>query len=293
MEKPQLILPFLRCALAEGPLWDDRRQWLWWVDILPGHIHRFRPETNEHRAFGAGQTVGTIGLCKDGSLIIAAGKGLHKMDAETGVLTLLAHPETHLPGNRFNEGKPDPAGRFWAGTMSMKKEKEAGSLYTMEVDGTFQKRLDRITISNGIVWTPDRRTMYYIDTPTRRVDAFDYDLDTGNISNRKTAIGIREGDGNPDGMSMDTDGGLWVAQWGGSAVVRYDPRTGKETDRITLPASKVSSCTFGGETLEDMYITTAQVEMTEAEIIAQPLSGGVFVVKRCGYRGYPAFRYSG
>lgn len=289
----QSILPFLRCALAEGPLWDENRQCLWWVDILPGHIHRFHPETGGHRTFGAGQTVGTVGLCEEGDLIIAGGKGFSRMDGETGLLKPIAHPEAYLPGNRFNDGKPDPEGRFWAGTMSMKKEKEAGALYTLEPDSTVQKRLDKITISNGLVWTPDAQTMYYIDTPTRRVDAFDYERKTGNITNRRTVIEIPDGAGNPDGMSMDTSGGLWVAQWGGSAVVRYDPQTGLETGRIKLPTAKVSSCTFGGPTLEDMYITTAQVEMTEAEIIGQPLAGSVFVVRDCGYQGYSPNRYAG
>lgn len=284
--------PFLRCTLAEGPLWDEDRGCLWWIDILPGHIHRFHPATGEHRTIGIGTTVGTVGLTTAGDLIAATGKGFARVHPETGALNLVQHPEAHLPGNRFNEGKPDPAGRFWAGTMSMTKVKEAGSLYTLETDGSVQHRLGRITISNGIVWTPDQKTMYYIDTPTRRVDAFDYDAASGAITAKRTVVQIPEGGGNPDGMSMDNAGGLWVAQWGGSAVVRYDPLTGEETTRITLPVERVSSCTFGGEGYRDLYITTAQSELTEAQVIAQPLAGCVFVVKDCGYRGYPPHRYA-
>ena len=290
---PQPLNPFLRCTLAEGPLWDSSRDCLWWVDILPGHIHRFHPDTGQHHVLGVSTTVGTLALTDDGDLIAATGRGFARVDLDTGSLRIIRHPEAGIPTNRFNEGKPDPAGRFWAGTMSMTKVKEAGSLYTLERDGTVHHRLGRITISNGLVWTPDRKMMYYIDTPTRRVDAFDYEMETGTISNRRTVVEIPDGGGNPDGMSADTDGGLWVAQWGGSAVVRYDPETGKETDRITLPVERVSSCTFGGPDYRDLYITTAQSELTEAQVIAQPLAGCVFVVKDCGYQGYAPHRYAG
>ena len=290
---PRPLDPFVRCTLAEGPLWDEERACIWWVDILPGHIHRFHPATGEHRVIGIGTTVGTIGLTTGEDLIAATGKGFARVAPESGELSILNHPEAHIPTNRFNEGKPDPEGRFWAGTMSMKKEKEAGSLYVLEKDNSAERRLDKITISNGLVWTPDRKTMYFIDTPTRRVDSFDYDEKSGDISNRRTVVEISEGGGNPDGMTMDTQGGLWVAQWGGSAAVRYDRKTGKETDRITLPVEQVSSCTFGGTDYRDLYITTAQSELTEAQVIAQPLAGCVFVVEDCGYQGFAPHRYAG
>lgn len=279
--------------LGEGPVWDVHSQTLLWVDILSGHIHEFDPSTGVHTTLAVGQMVGTVALRQSGGLVAALKTGFAYVDRQTGAVTPIADPEADRPGNRFNDGKCDPAGRFWAGTMSLTEEPNAGRLYRLDPDGTVTRQLDGVSISNGLAWSLDHRIMYYIDTPTRQVVSFAYDLETGVIRNRQTVLHFADSEGFPDGMTIDTDGMLWVAFWDGWQLTRWNPQTGQLLTRIKLPVSRVTSCTFAGPALQDLYITTARTGLTETQLAEQPLAGALFVIKHTGYQGLEANEYAG
>jgi sugar lactone lactonase YvrE len=176
--------------------------------------------------------------------------------------------------------------------MALSEEEGAGNLYMMDHDGNVSKKVESVTISNGLAWSKDKKTLYYIDTPTHKIVAFDFDVASGKISNKRGVIRIAKEEGSPDGMTIDSDDMLWIAHWGGWQVTRWNPQTGQQLDRIALPVSKVTSCTFGGDTLEDLYITTASVDLSEHEMKEQPLAGTLFIVHNCGFKGTSAFEYA-
>jgi sugar lactone lactonase YvrE len=211
--------------------------------------------------------------------------GLAFINRENGEVKLMYHPEVHLPENRFNDGKCDPAGRFWVGSMALSEKAGAGSLYMIEKDLMHSVKIAGVTISNGMAWSPDHRIFYYIDTPTFEVLAYDYDIITGNIRNKRVAIRIPKKEGFPDGMTIDKEGMLWIAHWEGWQVTRWNPHSGKMLLSIALPASKITSCTFGGNDLQDLYVTSAGIGLTEKQRGEQPLAGSLFIIKNCGYQG--------
>jgi sugar lactone lactonase YvrE len=286
----ELILD-AHATLGEGALWDSRNQRLLWVDILGKKLHLFDPSTRQDRAIDIGQFIGTVVPRRSGGVMVAVYDGFAALDpdADNVKLDFIADPEADSPDTRFNDGKCDPAGRFWAGTMSLKGVAQAGSLYVLNTDHTVRRMLTGVTTSNGIVWTADARTMYYIDTRLKRVDAFDYDLATGNIANRRTVITVPPEDGRPDGMTIDAEDKLWVAHWEGGRVTRWDPTTGALLQTIRVPVARVTSCAFGGPDLDTLYITTAQPAEPDP---AQPHAGGLFVA-RPGVKGVPAVEYGG
>lgn len=280
-----------RCLLGEGPVWDARQGLICWVDILNGEIHQHDPEKKTHQTIQVHQPVGSIALCRSGRFVAAVQHGFCFVDRATGAVSMIKDPEAQQPGNRFNEGKCDPAGRFWAGTMAFSEEPHAGSVYTLHPDLSVTRPLTEVSISNGMAWSLDGQTLYYIDTPTRRVMAYPFDLQTGQIGPGKPVVMIPEAEGFPDGMIIDSEGMLWIGHWGGWQVIRWNPHTGKIMQRIHLPVAKVTSCTFGGPTLTDLYITTARVDLSESELREQPLAGSLFVWPDCGVTGVSAFDF--
>jgi len=282
--KYQVVIPHC-CLLGEGPIWDTETKTIYWVDILNGNIHEFCPIQNRHRCSQVNEMVGAVSLCTNGDLLAALKTGLAFINRTSAEVRLLHHPEIHLPGNRFNDGKCDPAGRFWVGTMALAETSGAGNLYMIENDLSHFIKIEGVTISNGMAWSPDHKTFYYIDTPTLQVVAYDYEIQTGDISNRRVAISIEEKEGYPDGMTIDTEGMLWIAHWGGWQVARWNPVTGEKLLSIPLPAARITSCTFGGDDLEDLYITSASIGLTEKQREEQALAGSLFVVRNCGFRG--------
>jgi sugar lactone lactonase YvrE len=207
-------------------------------------------------------------------------------------LTFWQDPEAGLPNNRFNDGKCDPAGRFWAGTMDMDERGQRGSLYCLYPDGRVQKRLGNIGTSNGLAWSLDGSTMYYIDTPTSVVRAFDFEMETGRISNGRDIIRIPVSMGYPDGMSIDAEGMLWIALWGGGGVGRWNPFDGQLLEMVACPASQTTACAFGGRALDTLYITSARHGLSEDQLQKEPHAGGIFAIKP-GCQGIPAYRFSG
>lgn len=280
-----------KCELGEGPLWDVKRKAICWIDILKGEIHQYSPEQKTHEIIQVHQMIGSIALCTNGDFIAALQNGFGFVDRISGKVTMIADPESHLSNNRFNEGKCDPAGRFWAGTMSLSEDSLAGSVYVVESNLSVTKKIEGVTISNGMAWSKDYQTLYYIDTPTFEAAAYEYDKSTGNISNKRIIIKIPKEDGSPDGMTIDSEGMLWIAHWDGWQIARWNPTTGEKLYQIKMPVARVTSCTFGGENLGDLFITTARKSLTEDELQKQPLAGSLFVIKNIGFKGMPAFEF--
>lgn len=273
--------------LGEGAIWDTANATLYWVDITAGHVHSYHPETRARRTYTVGQMVGTVVPHAAGGLLLAVEQGTARLDLTTGDIMPIWQHTPLQPGIRFNDGKCDPAGRFWAGTMALDARPGAGSLYRFDADGSVHTLVHDVTVSNGLAWSLDNRTFYYIDTPTQAVAAFDYDLTTGEISNRRDVIRIDPGDGSPDGMTIDAEGMLWIAHWGGSRVTRWNPADGSLLQTVRLPVARVTSCWFGGPDLNELYITTASIGLSAEERAAQPHAGGLFRYKSAT-QGVPA-----
>jgi sugar lactone lactonase YvrE len=280
-----------RASLGEGPVWDEREQCVWWVDILGESIHRTEPLTGQDDVIPVGQMVGALGLRQRGGLVVAVRDGFISVDPTSGRIERIADVEADRPSARMNDGKVDPQGRFWAGTTDIDHRPALGTLYRLDADLTVSPMLSDVTISNGLDWTADGATMYFIDTPTRQVDRFSFEPTTGSIGDRRKAVSIRPGAGNPDGMTLDAEDHLWVALWDGWAVERYSPDGTLEL-RVDVPAAQTTSCTFGGADLGTMFITTAQKEFPDGGKPDQPHAGGLFAC-RTGVRGRPAHRFAG
>ena len=280
-----------KCLLGEGPVWDAVRKTIYWVDILKAEIHEYIPAQKMHRIIPVHQMIGSLAVCTNGNFIAALQNGFAFINRITGEVKMIADPENHLPNNRFNDGKCDPAGRFWAGTMALSEDAGAGNVYVIQNGLTPTKKIEAVSISNGMAWSLNHQTFYYIDSPTLQVVAYGYDKTTGHISHKRTVIKIAKDEGTPDGMTIDNEGMLWIAHWGGWQVTRWNPLTGEKLYSIKLPVAKVTSCTFGGNTFEDLYITSAKVALTQDELEKQPLAGSLFVVRNCGFKGLPAFEF--
>lgn len=262
-----------RAEVGEGPIWDPGSETLLWVDITGSAVHRFDPATGQDDCMDVGIDVGAVAVRASGGLVMAAADGFRALAAD-GSQTVLAEVEADDPTMRMNDGKCDRHGRFWAGTMAYDEAAPAGlgKLYRLDPDLSVRAMVDVVSISNGIDWSPDDRLMYYIDSPTRRVDVFDFDLDDGAITNRRTLIQVDAALGFPDGMTVDANGDLWVAVWGGSRVVHYAP-DGSERGLVRFVASQTSSCAFGGADSRDLYVTSAARGISED---AEPGAGSLF-----------------
>ncbi|MEM7316528.1 MAG: SMP-30/gluconolactonase/LRE family protein [Planctomycetota bacterium] len=267
-------------TLGEGPIWDPRESVYWWIDIVGKKLFQYSPKTNTNREWQLDQMVGTVVPREQGGLMLALQHGFATFDPETGHYAIVHDPEPELPDNRFNDGKCDPAGRFWAGTMRIEDHMNifTGSLYSLEVDGHVIKRLDDIGVSNGIVWSSDAKTMYFIDSPRFAISAFDYDRSTGAISNRRVVFTAKD-IGAPDGMAIDENGKLWVAFWGGWCVAQICPDSGEILSKVTVPVEQCSACAFGGDNLNQLFITTAAEGLSDQQKAHQPLAGNVFVAE--------------
>lgn len=273
-----------KAGVGETAIWHPLEKKLYWIDVDKKTLNTFDPVSKTENYYALQKMVGTVVPIDTGGVLVALKDGIYAFNMNTNDFRLLVAPEQNLPDNWLNDGKCDPAGRFWVGSMGPKYK---ASLYRISNVGKCGKMLDSITISNGIVWTFDKSKMYYIDSPTLQVRQFDYDNETGNISNSKVVITFSDGVGSPDGMAIDTEGKLWIAHWGGSCVSCWNPNTGKMIAKVEVPALNVTSCAFGGEKLDILYITTTSLFMDEASQKKFPASGGVFSVKT-GAKGIPA-----
>lgn len=265
-----------QCRLGEGPIWHPIEQVLYWVDILEGRLHRFDPHSGDHQVFDVGVIVGSMGLRAGGGFVMATGRGFAFWNPETAQMEFIGDPDpSEGTDARFNDGKTDPQGRFWAGKMSGKPE---NSLFRLDPDRSIHRMERGISVSNGLGWSPDLQIFYYTDSDARLIYAYDYDPGTGNISNRRDFTRIPQGEGVPDGLAVDLQGYLWSARWGGWKVVRYSP-DGQIDCEIPMPVEFPTSCAFGGENLDELYITSAWVEVQPGGRDQQPWAGDVFRLK--------------
>ncbi len=277
--------------LGEGPVWDAANHTILWIDIVGCAIHELNMKSNALRSISTPSMIGSFALCNDGNILAAMQDGFSFIDRITSAVRPIEDPEVALKGNRFNDGKTDPAGRFWAGSMSLSGEKGTGNLYMVNEQLQVKKKIEDVSISNGLCWSLDLRFFYYIDTPTMEVVRYDYDNQSGEISNKTTVITIPAKEGYPDGMTIDNEGMLWIAHWEGWQVARWDPSTGNKIHSIHLPVSLVTSICFGGENMDEMFITSARVGLTDEQLAEEPLAGSSFIISNTGFKGFgfPAF----
>jgi sugar lactone lactonase YvrE len=286
---PVELLIDARADLGEGPAWEARTQTLYWLDIYGRQVHCWR--AGQDQSISVDDMPGCLAPRPDGHLIVGLPGRIADLDPGTGRLHTLHTLADEPAGNRVNDGKCDPLGRFLLGTMDNDERSASGSLYSYDRRGLRQLQTG-IGISNGLAWSPDSGTLYYIDTPTRKVQAFDYDLASGALANPRAAFEVPESLGWPDGMTSDTDGRLWIAMWGGAQVTRWDPDSGRLLEQIPVPALQSSSCVFGGPDMNELYITSARKSMSAAQLAEYPLSGGVFRLKTRA-TGLPTFEFAG
>ncbi len=277
--KAKLVAGSPLCELGESPVWHPILNEMFWVDITRGIVHRLDIRKHNFRHYNVGCMVGAvIPAVGEYMLIVATEKGIFGL-TESGELNhLLEYPDTELSNNRFNDGKCDAAGRFWIGSMNKNVVPKAGNLYCFE-GKTLQLKQAGVTISNGLAWSPDKRTMYYIDTFEHCVWAYDFQLESGKTSNKRVLFEVPKEAGAPDGMTIDSKGRLWIAHWGGAAVRCWNPVNGETEAIVEVAAPHVTSCSFGGPDLDTLYITTAREGLTEKLLSEFPLSGQLFSIR--------------
>lgn len=281
---PELVLD-TKCVLGEGPWWDKSTGLLYWIDGLGDKLYVYNPNTGENREFNIAKHIGCVIPCKDGRVLLVLQDGIYKYDLETQRYEQLSDIERGEKNNRLNDGKVDSRGRLWFGSMSMTANQEdkefevTGSFYSMAQDGCIKKWFDGVGISNGVVWNGDETEMYYIDTTKEALFAFDFDVDKGEICNRREVIRFDTAEGLLDGMCIDTDNMVWIAHFGGSCITRHNPCTSELLNTVFLPATNVTCCCFGGAENDELFITTARTGRSDNELKDEPFSGGLFKVK--------------
>jgi sugar lactone lactonase YvrE len=272
---PEPIAP-VQAVLGEGPVWVERDQALWWVDIKGPAIFRWSEAAGVQR-FTPPLRIGSIAPALRGGFVAGTERGLFWADPEADRYEAIADPEALVTDNRFNDGKVDRAGRFWAGTMDDREEEARGSLYRLDPDLSLRAIDDGYVVTNGPAFSPDGRTMYHTDSSKRLIYAFDVDAD-GIASNRRPFARFRNVHGYPDGMTVDAEGCLWVAFWDGWCVRRLSPG-GAVIDIVELPVERPTSCAFGGAALDRLFITSARSGLNENALAVQPLAGALFMMK--------------
>lgn len=289
----------VRCALrwcavvGESPVWHPQEQALYWVDIQGKQIHRFDPLSSENTSFELPEIVTCIALRAAGGLVITLRKHFATFDPATRRLERIGEVEPNLPNNRFNDGKCDPQGRFWAGTMdAVDWSAPAGNLFRLDADQSITLRQSNVICSNGTCWSPNGRLMYYTESFRYTIFVYDFDAATGAITNRRPFVTLDEnGGGFPDGMAVDADGFVWSNMVGLGQIRRYDPH-GKLESLVELPVPRATDCTFGGADLKTLFVTSARETMSPPELAAAPLSGSLFTLD-CEVPGLPAASFSG
>ncbi|MEY2595346.1 MAG: hypothetical protein RI965_618 [Bacteroidota bacterium] len=277
-------------TLGEGPVWDEINQCILWIDIVNARIIEHNILSETEKTLSTGSMIGSFALMEDGNIIAALQEGIVIIDRSTGEKQIISTPEINIPSNRFNDGKCSPDGHFWAGSMSLNETDPSGFLYSIDGDYNIHQHEKGLTISNGLCWSLDKKYFYFIDTPTLQVVRYDYS--NGSIQNKQSIIHIDAAkDGYPDGMTIDTEGKLWIAHWGGWQVTRWDPSTGEKLDAVKLPVSQVTSICFGGAGFDEMFVTSARRGLTEKQLIREPLAGGTFQIKNTGFKGLPFYRF--
>jgi sugar lactone lactonase YvrE len=278
-------------ALGEGPSWDRSAQALMWVDILGQNVHRYSIDTSEHLVWDVGQPVTAIVPRDAGGFALTLEDSIAVTETWGDLPRTLVRIDHGPHPCRMNDAKCDSRGRLWAGSMALDAKPGSGALYRYDPDGSIHRMLGDVTISNGLGWSPDDTRMYYVDTGRQAVDVFEFDVATGSIGNRRQLAAIPPAAGAPDGLAVDSEGNIWVALFGGSALHQYDP-AGALKDVVEVPATQVTSCVFGGPDLLDLYVTSAAVGLPTAEGSAARFEGGLFKL-RMSLPGSTTFSFGG
>ena len=275
--------------LGESPVWDTCARCLWWVDIHGRSLHRYGPREG-HGAWPLAEQTGSIGLAGDSRLVCATRTGFCLLDPRSGARQPLAQPLAGASHLRFNDGRVDPLGRFWSGTVQEKRVIGEAAIFRLDGDGQAHKMAEGITVANGIAWSPDRQTMYFADSHVREIYAAPFDADVGHVGRRRLFARIGDGAGMPDGATTDADGCLWVAAIHGGRILRYAP-DGRVDRIVDMPVTQPTSCEFGGDGLRTLFVTSARMRLSDADLAREPLAGSVFALD-VGVGGLPTPRYS-
>lgn len=279
----------VRAVLGEGPVWVAREQALYWVDIKGRKVFRLG-EDGAVRTYDAPFPVCCLAPRRAGGFIAGTDRGFAAIDLEAGRFDVIGNPEKDRPGNRFNDGKTDPLGRFWSGTMDDREEEATGSLYRLDADLGWHEMDSGYRVTNGPAFDAARGRMYHTDSARQTIFAFDFS-DAGEISNRRIFAQFGEGDGYPDGMTVDSEGFLWVCFWDGWCLRRLSP-DGGIVAKIDVPVQRPTSCTFGGPDLDRLYVTSARRGIDRDSLLMQPCAGGLFLLE-AGARGIAETIFAG
>ncbi|PIW26424.1 MAG: hypothetical protein COW30_15265 [Rhodospirillales bacterium CG15_BIG_FIL_POST_REV_8_21_14_020_66_15] len=280
-----------KAELGEGPIWDERNQCLIWLDVKGRKLHVLSPVTEDRRTIPLSTEVGAVALRRDGGLVAATRAGFAYLDAQTGGLAPICDPERHLPGNRFNDGNCDPGGRFIAGSMDDCERQPTGNVYALEPSGEVCHLFGRFVVCNGPAFSPGGDRLYFSDSVERTILAFDYDVEFAAATNPRCFARFSSDDGFPDGLTVDAEGGLWVAHWDGWRVTRFLP-DGTIDQVIPMPVPRPTRCAFGGPELKDLFVTSARIGLSPGALAEAPLSGALFRASP-GTTGLPAHRFNG
>lgn len=289
----------MRCVLdagarlGEGPIWASEEAVLYWADSMAQSLNRFDPATGARQCWPVPDLIGSFALCRTGGALLALRRGLAVLDFESGVVRTVKDFALAERDNRFNDGKCDRRGRFWAGTMHFAglPRQPRGRLYRFEPDLSHAVRETGIRTSNGIGWSPDDRTMYFTDTRVSRIHAYDYDIETGANTRRRDFAVVPEETGYPDGLTVDSAGYVWSVNWGGGRVVRYAP-DGAVDRVVPIPVSRPTSVTIGGPDMRTLFVTSAREGLSDAELAREPMAGGIFAME-VEVPGLPEPRFGG
>jgi L-arabinonolactonase len=278
--------------LGESPVWSPEEGALYWVDIPKGLIRRYVVSSQETSLWQLPASIGSFAFRRNGGMVVALKNGIHFFDPATNQLSQVHNPEADLPENRFNEGKCDPRGRFFAGTMNeVVRGKPSGSLYRLTSDKQLDLILPSIVVPNGLAWSPEGEIMYFADTRRHVIYAFDYDLDEGTPHNRREFVDLSSYEGLPDGATVDSEGCLWSAMFSGGRIVRYTPK-GKIDRVIGFPVTQINSLTFGGSDMRTIFVVSSKHLLNDAGLASQPLAGDIFAVDP-GIKGIAESRFAG
>lgn len=276
-----------RARLGESPLWDVEKQQLFWVDILNYRVHQFDPATGKDRYFDVGDVVSAIQKADSDRLLLALSNSLAFLDLQTGEVTPIQQIEFPYPDTRFNDGKCDSQGRFWIGSIS--ESPGQATLYRYDPDGKFHIMETGLTISNGLGWSPDRSTFYLTDSAQHKIYAYNFEVESGKISDRRVLIDLSSEGVEPDGLAIDSQGNIWSALWNGWCVACFNS-AGEEILRLKMPVQRPTSVSFGGENLTDLYITSASIGLSQKEIRQEIDAGDLFCLST-NYSGMPSYQF--
>ena len=279
-----------RTILGEAPYWCTHDKVLYWVDIDGKMIFSIDPVSGMRQEFRQDYEFGCIVKRSDGGFIAGTNEGLVHLDQALSSPDIFAVLETQYPDNRFNDGKCDRRGRFWVGSTDRNEKETTGALYRVNGSGDISQMCSEVFISNGLGWSPDNKSMYFTDSGHGTIYVFDYDIDTGEIENKSVFATVDRVNGMPDGLTVDAEGGIWSAHWGGGGrITRYDP-DGQIERVIEMPVPLVTSLAFGGENLDQIFITTASLGLSETDLKEAPLSGSLFTFN-VGIKGLAEIPY--